>query len=263
MSVYHGDDLCCFKQSLNSLLKQSYEDYILCIIFDGPISLNIEKFITNLKDKRLRIIRRSNNKGLAKSLNELLNIVLIEDDCDYIARMDADDISLPLRFEKQIKFLEINEDIDCVGTWAIEIQEDGAEYFRKKMPVSHEECLNLFRKRDCLIHPSVMFRKSYFEKAGLYPEDTYFGEDTIMWAQGFASGCRFANIPEYLFKFRLDADFFNRRRGIKHAQSILSLRKRVSKMLGFGLKEDIYSYFYALVKLMPVRVLNIVYKLFR
>lgn len=64
-----------------------------------------------------------------------------------------------------------------------------------------------------MIHPTVMFRRSYFEKAGLYPEDTYFGEDTMMWAKGFKSGCKFANVPEYLFKFRLDSNFFERRRG--------------------------------------------------
>lgn len=73
----------------------------------------------------------------------------------------------------------------------------------EKMPITHEECLELFKKRDCMIHPTVMFRRSYFEKAGLYPEDTYFGEDTMMWAKGFKSGCKFANVPEYLFKFRL------------------------------------------------------------
>ena len=48
----------------------------------------------------------------------------------------------------------------------IEIDDDGKEYFRKKMPITHEECLELFKKRDCMIHPTVMFRRSYFEKAG-------------------------------------------------------------------------------------------------
>ena len=111
-----------------------------------------------------------------------------------------------------------------------------------------------------MIHPTVMFRRSYFEKAGLYPEDTYFGEDTIMWAQGFANGCQFANIPEYLYFFRLNKVFFERRRGIKHAKSILQLRRRVNKMLHYGFKADIYALLYALAKLMPEKILNIIYK---
>lgn len=131
------------------------------------------------------------------------------------------------------------------------------------MPITHEECLELFKKRDCMIHPTVMFRRSYFEKAGLYPEDTYFGEDTMMWAKGFKSGCKFANVPEYLFKFRLDSNFFERRRGWKHAKSIYTLRHRVNRMLGFGWKEDCYALLYAMVKLMPKSILDIIYKTVR
>ena len=177
--------------------------------------------------------------------------------------MDADDISMPERFVKQIAFMNSHPDIDCLGTWAIEIDDDGKEYFRKKMPITHEECLELFKKRDCMIHPTVMFRRSYFEKAGLYPEDTYFGEDTMMWAKGFKSGCKFANVPEYLFKFRLDSNFFERRRGWKPAKSIYTLRHRVNRMLGFGWKEDCYALLYAMAKLMPKSILDIIYKTVR
>ena len=128
---------------------------------------------------------------------------------DYIARMDADDISLSGRFKKQIAYMETHPDVDCLGTWAIEIGNGGNEYFKKQMPVTNEECLEFFKIRDCMIHPTVMFRRSYFEKAGLYPENTYFGEDTMMWAKGFKAGCQFANLPEYLLKFRLDPNFFH------------------------------------------------------
>ena len=75
--------------------------------------------------------------------------------------------------------------VECLGTWAVEIMGDGGEYYRKQMPESHEDCKKLFRKRDCMIHPTVIFRRSYIEKSGLYSLDTYFGEDTMMWAQGF------------------------------------------------------------------------------
>jgi hypothetical protein len=177
--------------------------------------------------------------------------------------MDADDISLPHRFQKQVDFLQEHSDIDCVGTWAIEITANGDEYFLKKMPETNEQCFNFFKKRDCLIHPTVMFRNKYFEKAGLYPTDTYFGEDTIMWAQGFKAGLKFANIQEYLFRFRVDEYFFNRRRGWKYAKSILSLRHRVNKMLNFGYEANMYALLYALAKLMPTSILDIIYKTIR
>lgn len=265
LSLYKSDKLNYVQEAVSSLLNQSYLKYKIYIIFDGPISIEISNYLYGLAkcNDSIIVFERKQNRGLAISLNELLEKILLKQDCKYIARMDADDISLPLRFEKQIAFLETHNDVDCVGTWAIEIKSDGSEYYRKEMPQTHEGCLELFKKRDCLIHPSVMFRKSYFEKAGLYPVDTYFGEDTIMWAQGFKAGCKFSNIPEYLFKFRLDDDFFDRRRGVRHAKSIISLRRRVNKMLGFGVKEYLYSYLYAIAKLMPTSVLNLIYKTFR
>ena len=260
MSLYANDTLSKVQEAVDSLLNQTYSSFDLYIVCDGPIEHDVASYIFNLSKEQVFIHTREKNLGLACSLNNLLNIILKKEDSFYIARMDADDISMPERFERQIAFMESHPDIDCVGTWAIEIDNDGNEYFRKKMPVTHEECFELFKKRDCMIHPTVMFRRSYFEKAGLYPEDTYFGEDTMMWANGFKSGCKFANLPEYLFKFRLDSNFFKRRRGWKHAKSIYILRRRVNRILGFGWKEDFYALLYAMAKLMPESILGIIYK---
>ena len=133
-------------------------------------------------------------------------------DYEYIARMDADDISMPDRFEKQLVYLHTHQKVECLGTWVIEINSKGEEYYRKQMPETYDESINMFRKRDCMIHPIVMCRRSYIEEAGFCALDTYFGEDTMMWAQGFKVGCVFANVPEFLLQFRLDDYFFERRR---------------------------------------------------
>lgn len=76
---------------------------------------------------------------------------------EYIARMDADDISELNRFERQIQYFDEHPKVECLGTWAVEIMGDGGEYYRKQMPESHEDCKKLFRKRDCMIHPTVIF----------------------------------------------------------------------------------------------------------
>jgi len=262
MSLYKNDKIIYLKEAVESILNQTYLNFDFYIQFDGLINKDCEEYFESLKDNRIYIYRRLENKGLAKSLNELLKIVLPKG-YEYIARMDADDISFLDRFSKQICFLEDNKGIDSLGTWAIEINSLGIEYFRKEMPRSHEECSKFFQIRDCYIHPSVMFRKTYFEKAGFYPEDTYFGEDTIMWAQGFAAGCKFSNLPEYLIKFRLDEHFFERRRGWKHAKSIYSLRKKVNDLLGFGFKARVYALLYFTAKLMPTTILNLIYKTVR
>lgn len=259
ISIYKNDRLEFVRESITSILDQTYKDFDLYILYDGPIEQSIREYISGLDDNRVNVIERKENRGLAVSLNQLLDIVL-KKGYRYIARMDADDISMPERFARQIAFWDQHPDVDCVGSWAVEINADGSEYFRKQMPASHDACRDMFRKRDCLIHPTVMFRREYFDKAGPYPEDTYFGEDTMMWAKGFAAGCRFANVQEYLLKFRLDNNFFNRRRGWKHARSIWSLRHKVNRMLGFGAKEDLFALLYATAKLMPTQILNLIYK---
>lgn len=262
MSVYKGDSLHFVKQAVDSILNQRFDQFDFFILQDGPINFELRNFLDALLYKgRIIFIKRKDNKGLAVSLNELLGLTLGK--YEYYARMDADDISMPDRFEKQVSFLNENPDIDCVGTWAIEIDEDGNEYYRKEMPVTNEQCLELFKKRDCMIHPTVMFRHSYFKRAGLYAEDTYFGEDTMMWAKGFASGCKFSNIPEFLLKFRMDKKFFERRRGWKHAVSILRLRHRVNKMLHFGPKAELSAFLYFGAKMMPKPILDWIYRHFR
>lgn len=262
MSLYKNDVVQYVKLAVESILGQTYKDFDFFIQYDGAIRREVDEYLSCITDERVKINKRDENKGLAYSLNELLSIVMPMG-YEFIARMDADDISMPNRFERQIAYFEVHSELECLGTWAIEITSNGDEYFKKKMPETNEACLELFRKRDPMIHPTVMFRKSYIEKAGVYALDTFFGEDTMMWAQGFASGCKMGNVPEFLFKFRLDDNFFERRRGWKYAKGIWELRHRVNRMLGFGIVEDCWALAYAMVKMMPKFLLNIIYKVAR
>jgi glycosyltransferase involved in cell wall biosynthesis len=262
MSVYLKDSLPYVVSAVNSILEQTYVSFDFFIIEDGRLDPDVDAFLSGIGDERVILQKREQNRGLAKSMNELLDKILALK-YEYIARMDADDISMPERFAKQFSFMEKHKQVDCVGTWAVEINEVGSIFYRKKMPESHSDCYKLFQKRDCLVHPTVLFRKRFFEKAGLYPEDTYYAEDTMMWANGFATGCIFANIPEYLYKFRLDKDFFKRRRGWKHAIAIYKLRRRVNKKLNYPMITNLYAIMYAVAKMMPTFILNIIYKVSR
>lgn len=262
MSIYRNDRLCFVRQAVESVLSQTCPDFDFYIHADGPLAQEVDAYLSSLTDPRVRFHRRDNNLGLAATLNEILTIVLAEPYA-YMARMDADDICKPERLEKQLCYMQTHLDVDCLGTWAEEILADGSHYYDKQMPADHDGCLRLFHQRDCIIHPTAFFRRSFFEKAGLYSTATYFAEDTMLWAQGFANGCRFANLEEYLYQFRLDEHFFSRRRGWKHAVAIYRLRRHINKQLHFGFKANCYALGYALAKIMPTFVLNILYKTIR
>lgn len=260
LSVYKKDSLIYLREAVESIYNQSITEFKLLIGVDGPVEEDLRTYIEQIdQNERTQVVWFEENRGLACVLNDLLEICFKEG-FEYIARMDADDISMPSRLEKQVAYLDAHPDVDCLGTWAIEIKSDGSEFYKKQMPVTHNECWKQFMIRDCMIHPTVMFRRRFIEKAGLYDLNTYFGEDTMMWANGFANGCKFANLPEYLFKFRLNDDFFNRRRGWKHAKGILTLRWKVNKMLHYPPKAYLYAIAYAGAKMMPKGILNLIYR---
>lgn len=262
MSVYKNDSPVFFSMAMESLLSQTEQNLDIFLMRDGPVPEALEASIRKyLADQRIHYYTREENKGLAHSLNELLAIVLPQEEYEFIARMDADDISLPKRMERQMDFMKKNPEIDICGTYALEIDAEGKPFFEKKMPSTHDSCRKMMKARSCLVHPSVMFRRSFFCKAGLYPEDTYLAEDLKMWIKGFKAGCRFANIPEYLFLFRLDDHFFERRRGYKHFCSMFKMRTRMAKEMGFGCSGYLYAALHAGIKLFSPGMLRLAYKM--
>ncbi len=252
MSIYKNDKLSYLQRALESLYTQSLPGDIFVKI-DGNIEPKVERFLIEERRKgRITYLNKgATNLGLAVSLNELIQEG-IKRGYEYFLRMDADDIANPLRFEKQITFMETHKDIDICGTFIKEIG-DGIDYEKiVQYPLTHEEMFLFFKKRPPLAHVSVCFRRSFFEKAGLYPEDGHIlNEDTLMWLQGFAKGCKFANIDYLGVNVRVSRDFFRRRGDLKKIWSDFVNRLEVTRKLGYGWD----SYFYALaimgVNLLP------------
>lgn len=262
MSVYKKDSRTYLREAVESVLQQSESGFDFLIMRDGPLHPDVEAYLDSLGDERIRFFRNQENLGLARSLNIMLKSIGTAQ-YKYIARMDADDISRPDRFRKQTAWLDAHPETDGLGTWAVEFEDKERVFFRKKMPVSHADCFRFFRKRDWAVHPTLMFRGRFFDKAGLYPEDTYFAEDTMLWAHAFKAGCKVANLPEYLYHFRLDPKFFQRRRGTTASLSILRYRTRIIKMLDYPWYSYLYAFAYFLVRVQPPFILRIAYKLFR
>lgn len=265
MSVYKNDTAEYVRLSVESILAQTYKDFDLYVQYDGSVRKDVDEYLGGLTDERVKIQRRAENRGLAHSLNDLLAIVKPQE-YEFIARMDADDISLPDRFEKQTAFLRQNPRIDCVGGSINEIDENGNDRGNvTRYPCGSDECRAFFAKRNPVAHPSVMFRRSFFDKTGWgYPTDFVRNEDTMLWYKGYLAGAQIANLPDVVLNFRMtDAMFTQRRNGKAFARSQLEMRKIINKGLVYGPMSMVYAYAMYILMISPSWVLKIAYKVLR
>jgi glycosyltransferase involved in cell wall biosynthesis len=259
MSVYKNDKLEYVVQSVQSILNQTFTNFSYFIIFDGPVDSEIESYITSIKDSRLHIFRLPANGGLACALNHLLEIVMQSPHYKMIARMDADDIANPSRFEKQRNFLLNNQDISCIGSWFQEIDESGRHLSYRKLPTDHESLKKRYYTRTPFAHPTVMYRCFLIEKAGFYPTNTVLMEDNVLWGRALKAGMKFSNLPEYLLKFRIDNDFYRRRSGFIYGLNYIKTRFEIIRYLKLPGYSYILSFWIGVVKMLPSAVLQYFY----
>lgn len=190
------------EQAVRSIMNQTYQNLeILCTddcSTDSTLSI-LERLAT--EDSRIRIIRHTENKKLIFTLNELVQ----ESKGDYIARMDADDISLPERLEKQFVFLQNNLDISFCGTNAWHINENGKKIGKSCLPLTPEDNKFFLPFYSTFYHPTVMARAEVF-KENPYSPDFVHAEDYELWCRlVFEKGIRAENLSDRLFLYRMNS----------------------------------------------------------
>lgn len=266
LPVYKNDKVPYVKLSFDSILNQTYREIHLYIGVDGPVGEELALCLKDYeKDERVSVQWFSENRGLAIVLNDLLDICFREG-YEFIARMDADDISMPERIEKQMTYLMDNPDIDVVGGAIEEIDENGESRGKTIVyPASHEECREFFSRRNPHAHPAVLFRKRFFEKAGCkYRPEYRQNQDTMLWLDGMKAGTKHANIPDVVLRFRFTNSLFKKRRnGWAFAKKQLKDRKTINKTLGYGFGATVFGYMMFIMLVSPAWVKKIAYKVFR
>ncbi len=196
MSVYNGSPY--LHESIQSILNQTFTDYEFIIINDGSSddSLNIIKHYSKY-DNRV-VVLSHDNIGLTKSLNIAINIAKGK----YIARQDADDISLPERLNKQYEWFSNYKDGVLCGTGAYLINSDGELRKKKKYPRSNSIIKSRLFYLNPFIHSSVMFTKKEIIEIGLYNESFKYSQDYNLWCRLSFIG-NIGNLNEYLVKHRV------------------------------------------------------------
>ncbi len=218
MSLYNKDSVSFFKESVDSILGQSNENFEIFIQVDGKVRTDLESVLLNYNsNSKVHVFFHNENIGLAERLNNTINLVIDDFNFSYLARMDSDDISDVHRFHKQFLFMKSNPDIGVVGSDVIEINNIGESLFYKKMHSSHTELEKNIIKRCPFNHPSVFIDLRIFrEKKIRYKSELKNTQDYYLWVDMLANGVKFANINEPLLKFRVDNNFHSRR-GLKKA----------------------------------------------
>nr|WP_086940003.1 glycosyltransferase family 2 protein [Thaumasiovibrio occultus] len=187
-------------RAINSLLVQTFSDFELIVINDGSTD-GTRNIIEQFTDSRIKAIHLTKNVGLIDALN--LGLTMAKG--RYIARMDADDISLPERFAEQIAFLDAHPDYIACGTSIInftETSEHGLRESYMRYPTSDEEirvALHFFERNIC--HPTVMFRSSAIKEQGIcYRKEYPHAEDYRLWIELSKLG-KLHNLPKGLVKY--------------------------------------------------------------
>ncbi|MGC4128736.1 MAG: glycosyltransferase [Bergeyella sp.] len=198
MSVFNAEKY--LHKAVDSVLNQTFQDFEFIIIEDCSTDRSLEILEEYArKDSRIVLIKKDKNKGAAGFI-ENLNIGLDKSRGKYIARMDADDISLPERFEKQIAVLEGDAELFIVGANLEMMDENDNHISIKSAPVSDSEIKNTMYKSIALYHPVLMFRNDGKIR---YREKMLSCEDYDLYFRLMLQNKKMANIPEILLKYRV------------------------------------------------------------
>jgi glycosyltransferase involved in cell wall biosynthesis len=196
LPVYNGDRYLA--EAIESILAQSFKDFELLIVNDGSTDRSRQKLERYAaQDDRIRLIHRE-NRGLIQTLNEMLALARGE----FLARMDADDISSGDRFALQVKFLQQNPEYVCVGGAYDLIDPKGRTVLHSVMPETNAEIQQALLSGQTIInHPCAMIRRSALQQIGGYDEAMQTVEDLDMLLRLGEIGL-LANLPDTVLKYR-------------------------------------------------------------
>ena len=218
MCVYAGDNAEHFRDAVNSVVEQTVTPYEIVITVDGPIPDSIESVLSEFK-KRLassdilfKIVLLEKNMGHG----EARRICFENCSCDLIALMDADDLSVPNRFEKQLKYFNKFDDVSVVGGQISEFIGARDNSVGKRIVPGKDADIKEYMKKRCPMNQvTVMFKKDDVSDVGGYI-DWYCEEDYYLWLRLALADKKFGNVKDNLVDVRVGQEMYQRRGGTKY-----------------------------------------------
>ena len=222
MSVYYKDSPDYLRESIESMLTQTVLCNQFVLIKDGPLNSQLDLVICEFEKKYpsiFTVVSLSRNVGLGRALDR----GILECKNELIARMDADDISLPNRCEKLLALFEENPQLSIAGTNIDEFYDSPDTIISSRVvPCSYDEICRFMKRRSPFNHPTVMFKKSDVIKCGGYGTMRR-KQDLDLFARMINNNCYALNINESLLKFRSSEDNYKRRKSWEYCRSYIEV----------------------------------------
>lgn len=222
MSVYGKDNADYLRTAVESMLNQTIPPEQFVLILDGPVPDRIDSVVRDYLGSRpslFTLVRLSQNVGLGRALDEGLKACRNE----LVARMDADDISLPGRCERQLALFAENPGLALCGTHIEEFYDSPENvHTLRRVPTDYESIRAYIRRRQPFNHPTVMFKRSEVIRCGGYGP-LKKKQDYDLFSRMLNNGCYALNVDEALLKFRADRDSYRRRKSLPYVKSSIAV----------------------------------------
>ncbi|MBT6052590.1 MAG: glycosyltransferase [Candidatus Scalindua sp.] len=235
MSVYN--EQAHVGEAVESILNQTFNDFEFIILNDGSLDLT-QKILEKYKQKDPRIkVYNQKNIGLTKSLNKAIGFA----NGRYIARFDADEISVEMRLEKQVAFLDAHPEIGMVGSSCRNIKDTDGKEEDWVFPSENDKIRSGLIRNNMFNHGSVMIRKEVLDSVGLYNESFYFVQDYELWGR-VAKNFKVFNLPEILLIRKVTRNSISQQRKNMKQIAILHIKAQLSVIR--NLNPSIFAYLY-------------------
>ena len=238
-------------RAIDSILEQTYADWELVMCDDGSKD-GTYQLVTEYQRRypdKIVLLKNPQNMRLAATLNHCLEVAQGE----YIARMDADDESLPERLQREVEFLDSHPEIDCVGTGRIIFDDEGEYGTCAELENPTKETII---KHMPFAHPTIMMRASVYKALGGYTvsKETMRAEDADLWFRFFAAGYKGYVIQELHYRYRESKEDF-KKRTFKAALGARKVKLKGYQLLGVPKRKWILAWKPVLVALIPKSIM--------
>jgi len=257
-TLYRSDRLDYFELAIRSIETQETDASIriyLCI--DGDLPQEHEAYLSANGTRFHRIVRNSENLGLARSLNSLIDVL---EDEELVFRMDGDDISHPRRFAVQAAYMDSHPEIGLIGCQAYDIDEEGEIVGKREFATDPQDVARLMSRMTSILHPTFCIRRSILrDPEARYPA-AYLTEDAAFIVLLLGRGVKVANIEDFLFYWRVSRNFFHRRTSFRRGLAELTWYGKATH-INYGVFTPQYVYPLArfAIRCMPNAIVRKIY----